>query len=114
LWKLCCYGKTASILPCSSGKSIWSDRTLAQCLLKIALRIINRAKLMNNQPNQKSYTQQEAPCLICGSQNFVWGRTVGESASQWVYFRADGAGWGEGEKLQARKCTDCGNVQLFT
>ncbi|NEU83560.1 hypothetical protein, partial [Nostoc sp. UIC 10630] len=39
---------------------------------------------------------------ICGSQNFVWGRTVGESVSQWVYFRADGAGWGEGEKLRTR------------
>jgi hypothetical protein len=39
-------------------------------------------QMMNNQPNQKSYTPQEAPCSICGSQNFVWGRTVGESSSQ--------------------------------
>lgn len=41
-------------------------------------------------------------------------QTVGESVSQWVYFRADGAGWGEGEKLRARKCRNCNNVQLFT
>lgn len=73
-----------------------------------------RVEFMNNQPDQKSYTPQETPCPICRSQNFVWGRTVGESASQWVYFRADGAGWGEGEKLRARKCLDCRNVQLFT
>ncbi len=41
-------------------------------------------------------------------------QTVGELVSQWVYFRADGAGWGEGEKLRARKCRNCNNVQLFT
>ncbi|WP_414571191.1 hypothetical protein [Nostoc sp. CCY 9925] len=69
---------------------------------------------MNNQPNHKNFSPQETPCHICGSQNFVWGRTVGESVSQWVYFRADGAGWGEGEKLRARKCRDCNNVQLFS
>ncbi|MDH6077496.1 hypothetical protein [Umezakia ovalisporum] len=69
---------------------------------------------MNNQPDQKSYTPQKTPCLICGSQNFVWGRTAGESPEQWVYSRADGAGWGEGEKLRTRKCLDCNNVQLFT
>lgn len=73
-----------------------------------------RVEFMNNQPDQKSYTPQETPCPICGSQNFVWGRTVAESVSQWVYFRADGAGWGEGEKLRTRKCLDCNNVQLFT
>ncbi|MBN3875727.1 MULTISPECIES: hypothetical protein [unclassified Nostoc] len=97
------------------GTSISSDRdrTLAQCLLKIALRIY-REKLMNNQPNHKNFSPQETPCPICGSQNFVWGRTVGESVSQWVYFRADEAGWGEGEKLRTRKCKNCNNVQLFT
>lgn len=73
-----------------------------------------KVEFMNNQPDRKSYTPQETLCPICGSQNFVWGRTVGESVSQWVYFRADGAGWGEGEKLRARKCIDCKNVQLFT
>ncbi|MDZ8227828.1 hypothetical protein [Nostoc sp. ChiVER01] len=69
---------------------------------------------MNNQPNQKSYTSQETLCPICDSQNFTWGRTVGESANLWVYFRADQAGWGGGEKLRARKCLNCNNVQLFT
>jgi len=46
---------------------------------------------MNNQPNHKNLSPQETPCPICGSQNFVWGRTVGESVSQWVYFRAEEA-----------------------
>lgn len=60
------------------GNSISSDRdrTLAKCLLKIALRNY-RAKLMNNQPNHKNRIPQETPCPICGSQNFVWGRTGG-------------------------------------
>ncbi|PHM07828.1 hypothetical protein CK516_24500 [Nostoc sp. 'Peltigera malacea cyanobiont' DB3992] len=73
----------------------------------------NFSREAHEQPT-KSQKPQETPCPICGSQNFVWGRTVGESVSQWVYFRADGAGWGEGEKLRARKCLNCKNVQLFT
>lgn len=68
---------------------------------------------MNNKPNQKNPSLQQTPCPICGSQNFVWGRTVGESPSTWVYFRILDATWGEGKKLLARKCQDCNNVQLF-
>jgi hypothetical protein len=65
-------------------------------------------------PDRLNPNPQETPCLICGSQNFVWGRTVGESPSTWVYFRGSDATWGEGEKLLARKCRNCNNVQLFT
>ena len=31
----------------------------------------------------------------------------------WLYFRADGGMWGDGEKLRARKCSKCNNVQFF-
>ncbi|BAY93557.1 MULTISPECIES: hypothetical protein [unclassified Tolypothrix] len=68
---------------------------------------------MNNQDNPQNFSPQERPCFICGSQNFVWGRAVGESPSTWVYFLASNATWGEGEKLHARKCLNCYNVQLF-
>ncbi len=37
---------------------------------------------------------------MCSLQNVVWGRTVGESTSQWVYFRAMGLG---GEKVKSYK-----------
>lgn len=37
----------------------------------------------NNNPNQNS-------CHICGSQEFIWGRSVGNE-NDWLYFRADGA-----------------------
>lgn len=54
-----------------------------------------------------------APCPICGSADYVWGVTVGESPSQRLYTRPDGAGWGEGKKMVTRECQLCGNVQLF-
>ncbi|HIK06068.1 MAG TPA: hypothetical protein IGS40_15350 [Trichormus sp. M33_DOE_039] len=68
---------------------------------------------MTTQPNPSKPNRQETPCPICGSQNFVWGRTVGESPQQWIYFRADGGIWGDGKQLLARQCADCFNVQLF-
>ncbi|WP_427158891.1 hypothetical protein ACQFX9_23435 [Aliinostoc sp. HNIBRCY26] len=68
---------------------------------------------MNTKPNS-SHNLQNKPCSICGSQNFAWGRTVGEAPSQWVYFRADNSMWGEGKAMLARECRDCHNVQLFT
>ena len=68
--------------------------------------------VMNNEPNQETRV-----CHICNSQNFIWGRAVGER-TQWeaksVYFLAYGGEFGQGEELNARKCLDCTNVQLFT
>lgn len=66
---------------------------------------------MNQQPQLNNHSQQN-PCHICGSQEFVWGRTIG-GTNDWVYFRTKGGWWGEGEKLHARKCIQCQNVQLF-
>lgn len=54
------------------------------------------------------------PCPICGQRSYQWGLSVGESPSQRLYARANGAGWGEGEKLYTRKCLVCTNVQFFT
>ena len=68
---------------------------------------------MNEYSQENNSNFQEKPCFICGSQEFIWGRTVGKEPGQWVYFRADDAFWGGGEKLYARKCKQCQNVQLF-
>jgi hypothetical protein len=67
-----------------------------------------------DQPDQQhSPDLSEAPCLICHAQKFSWGRTVIE-VNDWLYFRQDDGFWGDGEKLIARKCLNCLNVQLFT
>lgn len=66
---------------------------------------------MNQQPEKKNNIKQN-PCHICGSQGFTWGRGVGNS-HDWIYFRTDGGWWGDGEKLRARKCNQCQNVQFF-
>ncbi len=65
---------------------------------------------MNAQPQNNNPKQN--PCHICGSQYFIWGRSVGNE-HDWLYFRADGGMWGDGEKLRARKCSQCNNVQFF-
>jgi hypothetical protein len=59
----------------------------------------------SNKPNS-----QYAPCHICESTDFQWGKLWGTE-----FFLRDGAELFErGKRLQARKCIICGNVQLFT
>ncbi len=55
---------------------------------------------------------RHAPCPICGEQEYEWGHP---GSSGGVYYLTEGAhfGLGMGEALQARKCLNCGNVQLF-
>ncbi|MEA5592964.1 hypothetical protein [Rivularia sp. UHCC 0363] len=65
---------------------------------------------MNEQPKNSNLKQN--PCHICGSQEFIWGRSV-SNEYDWLYFRAEGGMWGDGEKLRARKCSKCKNVQFF-
>ncbi len=48
---------------------------------------------------------------MCSLQNVVWGRTVGESTSQWVYFRAMGLG---GEKVKSYKHINALIVAMFS
>ncbi len=57
---------------------------------------------------------RENPCPICSGMSYTWGITVGESPSQRLYTRPNGAGWGEGKVMVTRECNTCGNVQLFT
>ncbi len=68
---------------------------------------------MSEQPDPQRFDPNTAPCPICGAQTFRWGRTVIE-ANDWLYFRQEDGFWGDGEKLTARKCLTCRNVQLFT
>lgn len=69
---------------------------------------------MNDIPDSSKHAPQQNPCLICGSQSFLWGRTVSYGTSEWLYFRPQQGFWGEGEKLWVRQCQSCNNVQLFT
>ncbi|MBL8119788.1 MAG: hypothetical protein J0L63_20085 [Anaerolineae bacterium] len=64
--------------------------------------------------SERKATLQNTPCPICGGRSFTWGLSVGESPTQRLYARPDGAGWGEGRELRTRECHDCGNVQFFT
>lgn len=66
---------------------------------------------MNEQPQENNNLHQNH-CHICGSQEFIWGRFLGDQC-YWLYFRQNGGFWGDGEKLSARKCNKCKNVQLF-
>ena len=68
---------------------------------------------MSEPSDPQHSNSNEAACPICGAQAFRWGRTVME-ANDWLYFRQDDGFWGDGEKLIARKCLNCRNVQLFT
>lgn len=61
---------------------------------------------------ERNSNPKENPCHICGSQEFIWGRSVG-GTSDWVYFRPDGGWPGSGEALRTRKCRYCGNVEFF-
>lgn len=53
-----------------------------------------------------------APCPICGEQEYDWGHPGSNGG---VYYLPENAsfGWGMGEALVARKCLQCGNIQLF-
>ncbi|MEP6984894.1 MAG: hypothetical protein ABI970_04825 [Chloroflexota bacterium] len=69
---------------------------------------------MAEEQSKSIATVRENPCPICSGMTFIWGVTVGESPSQRLYTRPDGAGWGEGKEMVTRECNTCGNVQLFT
>jgi predicted nucleic-acid-binding Zn-ribbon protein len=55
-------------------------------------------------------SQNDDKCPSCGGSNFVKG-DVGPVRPT---FRPQGLGMlGFGESVRARKCVDCGNIQLF-
>jgi hypothetical protein len=57
-------------------------------------------------------SNREAPCSICNGRDYEWGKPGSEGG---LYYLPEGAvfGFGMGERLGARKCLSCGNVQLF-
>ena len=54
-------------------------------------------------------------CFLCGASEFVWGSLTAGGQYQ-VKFHPDGP-WlrlvSTDEKMRARKCGACGNVQLY-
>lgn len=55
-------------------------------------------------------------CPICGEKRFSWGKThlFRGSSNYPLAFRSNSTGMFESsQKLRARKCTSCGNIQLF-
>lgn len=61
---------------------------------------------------QESDTSRNIPCVICNGVNYEWGRVA---ANQRLVFlpRGTWGGFGLGQRLEARKCLRCGNIQLF-
>jgi hypothetical protein len=54
-------------------------------------------------------------CLFCGSSEMIWGNLTAGSQHQ-VQFHPDGP-WltlvSTNETVRARKCSGCGNIQLY-
>ena len=54
-------------------------------------------------------------CPLCGSDRFTWGVARGAYP---LTFKPDEASWLAkmvvgGQKIKARRCASCGNIQLF-
>lgn len=57
---------------------------------------------------------KKIPCPVCGATGYEWEEVQGEN----LRFLPDEAGFLKrtfslAYKMQARRCLDCGNVQLF-
>lgn len=68
---------------------------------------------MYEKPKRKHVPSE---CPICGGIHFEWGKThiFRGNSFQPIAFRSENAGFFESSKpLSARRCTNCGNVQLF-
>jgi hypothetical protein len=60
---------------------------------------------------------RDRPCVICGKSDYEWGQVVvgRESPREWTYFWPDGITLEDVDfGIIARRCTSCGNIQLFT
>jgi hypothetical protein len=63
----------------------------------------------------KDGRRAELPCPVCGGRSY----RRGQLRTQGIHFIADDAPFwrklfGFGWKLPARRCDDCGNIQLFS
>jgi hypothetical protein len=54
------------------------------------------------------------PCPVCGGTEFTWGKTYGYAGASFV-FKPESSRWYQsGRRTEARECSQCGNVLLFT
>lgn len=68
---------------------------------------------MSEQPERSERANaRHGACQVCGGTSYQWGHPGSDGG---VYFLPEDAmfGWGSGEALVARKCLECGSVQLF-
>ena len=59
---------------------------------------------------------RKIPCPICGGTDYSWGKFITSNGlpDQFLFFRPLGANYDDGDQsLFARKCEDCGNIQIF-
>jgi hypothetical protein len=66
----------------------------------------------DEKPKRGINDPRDAACQVCGVANYEWGKPGTEGG---LYFLPEGAifGFGMGERLAARKCLNCGNIQFF-
>lgn len=65
--------------------------------------------------NEETGSAARNPCPLCGSNRFTWGVISSYGPMQ---FQSDDAGWltkvfAGGQKVRARRCDSCRNIQLF-
>ena len=69
---------------------------------------------MSKDANEVSSVAQNS-CPLCGGDSFTWGVARGAYP---MTFKPDKASWLVkqfivGQKIKARRCASCGNIQLF-
>jgi hypothetical protein len=70
--------------------------------------------MMDEKPKGKPRPAiEQGPCPICGDSRYTWGKPVDDTPSGGIYFRPKAGIWGDGQKLIARRCDTCQNVQFF-
>ncbi len=60
-------------------------------------------------------SKQEKPCPLCKEESFEWGELRSQGS---VVYAKEQSGWlkkqfASGDKLKARRCLSCDNVQIF-
>ena len=72
--------------------------------------------MSNESPEEVGSASAGNTCPLCGGDLFTWGVARGHIAPR---FKPDKSGWLAkntifgGQKIRARRCEMCGNIQLF-
>lgn len=72
--------------------------------------------MAEEKPRRRSlHKPDDFPCPICGESDFEWGYPKGNRGAAILFSEKQGVDrWKiQGDKMRARKCLSCGNVQLF-